>query len=236
MIYPYADFLIDFDRKHGGYVHANSPENSRVAVIIEARPFFFLPKVIRNTMFFLGSRWNLHVFTSEISHAYVQESLKDWRVGITKMSGVGRLSVNDYNKILTSRVFWEGFAEEKILVFQSDSLLAGSNVEDFERYDFVGAPCGRFDEQFVINGGLSLRSRRVMIDSLSRYAAPADVPEDVFFTAVLRQMGASLPDLDTAAGFSVESKYVRHPFGVHGTDKCYHGVDVALRITSAIRF
>lgn len=236
MMYPYAEFLLDFNRKHGALRHHNSPENTRAAVIIETRPYFFLPMVIRNTMFFLGERWNLHVFCGELSHGYIQQSLDGWNVRIVKFPGVFRLSVEDYNGIVTSPTFWQNFSEDKLLLFQSDSLLCAENIEEFSGYDFIGAPCGRFDEQFIANGGLSLRTRRAMIDCLSRFSRPAAVAEDVFFTGALRQMGATLPDVRTASRFAVESVYTTHPVGVHGTDKCYHGVDVALKITRAIAY
>jgi len=54
LMFPYADFLLDFERKHGDLTHQNSPENTRAAVIVETRPGFFLPRVIRNVMYFLG--------------------------------------------------------------------------------------------------------------------------------------------------------------------------------------
>src|SRR5579864_4130802 len=91
MMYPYAEFLLDFDRKHGQRTHANAPENTRAAVIIEGRPFFFLPKVIKNAMFFLGPRWNLYVFCSELSHDYIQASLPGWDIHITKFQRASRL-------------------------------------------------------------------------------------------------------------------------------------------------
>jgi Protein of unknown function (DUF5672) len=235
MMYPYAEFLIDFDRKHGAFTHQNTPENARAAVIVEARPFFFLPKVIRNAMFFLGPTWNLHVFCGELSHDFLQTSLRGWNVNVTKFPRVAHLSVNDYNGILLSPRFWTSFREERILVFQSDSILAGTNVEEFANFDFVGAPCGRFDEEYVANGGLSLRSRRLMLDCL-RLSSKPGVPEDVFFTGAARKLGAKMPDMRTATRFSVESLYTEHPFGVHGTDKCYHPVDVAEKITRAIRY
>jgi hypothetical protein len=236
MMYPYAEFLLDFDRKHAQFTHTNRPDNTRAAVILEARPFFFLPKVIRSTMFFLGPRWNLHVFVSELSDAYVKASLAGWNVTITKFTRGARLPVADYNAILTSPSFWQTFTEDKLLLFQSDSLLAGSNVEEFLGYDFVGAPCARFDEEYIANGGLSLRTRRVMLECLAGFACPAGTPEDVFFTGALREMGASLPDLQTAASFAVESVYIRHPVGVHGTDKCYHSFEIAQKIVDAIRY
>lgn len=54
LMFPYADFLLDFERKHGDLTHQNSSENTRAAVIVETRPGFFLPRVIRNVMYFLG--------------------------------------------------------------------------------------------------------------------------------------------------------------------------------------
>lgn len=235
MMYPYAEFLLDFDRKHGKRTHANAPENTRAAVIIETRPFFFLPKVIRNAMFFLGPSWNLHILCSDLSHAYVQASLSGWSVGITKLRAM-RLSTAEYNGILTSASFWQGFTEDRVLVFQSDSILTGPNIEEFIEYDFIGAPCGTLDEQFVVNGGLSLRSRRLMVDCTSHFRRPDGMPEDVFFTAVLRKLGARMPDVPTAARFAVESLYTEHPVGVHGTDKCYHTIEVAEKITRAIPY
>ena len=75
LMFPYANFLLDFERKHGGQTHRNSPENTRAAVIVETRPDFWLPRVIRNVMYFLGPRWNLYVFCREESGAYAQASL-----------------------------------------------------------------------------------------------------------------------------------------------------------------
>jgi hypothetical protein len=152
------------------------------------------------------------------------------------MQRMGRLSTADYNGIMTSPTFWEFFTEEKLLMFQSDSILSGSNIDEFDAYDLVGAPCARFDEQYVANGGLSLRSRRVMLECVSNFRPADGVAEDVFFTGVVRQMGAAMPDMRTAARFAVESIYTAHPVGVHGTDKCYHTVEVAQRITRAIRY
>jgi hypothetical protein len=236
MMYPYAEFLLDFDRKHGSFTHHNSPENTRAAVIVETRPQFFLPKVIRNTMFFLGPRWNLHVFCGELSHDYIQDFLKGWSVRVTKFPGLFHLSVTHYSGIVTSPSFWSGFAEDKLLIFQSDSILCGPNIEDFIAYDYVGAPCGRFDEQYIANGGLSLRTRRVMLDCVERFRPGDGVPEDVFFTSAVRQMGAAMPDMATACRFAVESLYSEHPVGVHGTDKCFHSTEIAEKITRAIRY
>lgn len=237
MFYPYAEFLIDFDRKHAEMVHQNCPENTRAAVLVETREHFFVPKVIRNVMYFLGPRWNLRVFCSKYSHGYLRAALPGWEVDIREIPGVGRrLSWADYAAMKLSRDFWMRFRESKVLIFEADSLLSGPNVEDFIGYDFVGAPCGSYDEDYVANGGLSLRTRQVMLDCLSSFTPEPDMGEDVFFTKSVRALGAAMPGLETATRFSVESFYTTHPVGVHGTDKFYHSLQVAEQITRAISY
>jgi hypothetical protein len=235
MMYPYAEFLLDFHRKHGGLVHGNSPNNKCAAVIIESRPTFFLPMVLRNTMFFLGPEWNLYVLCGELSEPYVRRVLPNWGVQVVKFAGIYRLNAAEYSTLLTSRPFWELFREEKILVFQSDCILSGPNVSDFLGYDFIGAPAGRFDEQFIVNGGLSLRTRNKMLQCITEVPYRGE-PEDVYFTQALRQTGGNMPDFATACRFAVESIYTEHPVGVHGTDKCYHPPEVAEAIVRAIRY
>jgi hypothetical protein len=236
MMYPYAEFLIDFAARHAALVHHNCPENTRAAVIVETRPLYFLPKVLRNVMYFLGARWNLHVLCGELSLDYVQRSLAEWSVRIVRLQGAYRMSVEAYNKLLMSPEFWQLFAEERLLIFQSDALLVGANIAEFEAYDYIGAPCGRFDEQYIANGGLSLRSRRAMLQCLAQFRARDGIAEDVFFTESARRAGARLPDLDTASRFAVESLYTAHPVGVHGTDKCYHSVELAEKIIRGIAY
>jgi len=56
MMYPYAKFLIDFDQRHSSLKHRNSPSNTKAAVIIESRPLFFLPMVLKNLMLSSNSK------------------------------------------------------------------------------------------------------------------------------------------------------------------------------------
>jgi hypothetical protein len=237
MLYPYAEFLIDFDRKYADMTHHNCPENTRAAVMVETRPDFFVPKVIRNVMHFLGPRWNLHVVCSPSSHGFLRKALSGWDVDLIKRPGLPvRLPRRDYRAMRISTEFWKTFREDKILVFEVDSLLSGPNVEDFIDYDYVGAPCGRFDEGYFGNSGLSLQTRQLMIDCLERSTPAPDEPGDVFFTKSARALGAAVPDFETATRFSVESIYTSHPVGVHGTDKHYHSLEVAEKIAGAISY
>ena len=238
MIYPYAEFLLDFDRKYGAYRHRARAGNTSAAVIVESRPLYFLPKVIRNVMYFLGERWNLHVVTGEKSDEFVRRELVGWDVNVLKMNNVHALAIEAYNGLLTSAAFWDLFREEKLLVFQSDCILCGREIGRFMEFDFIGAPAGPDLSRFWINGGLSLRTRRKMIECL-RVARTEGEPEDAYFTRVLRDSAnAKLPDIDTAARFALESVYADdiQPLGVHGTDKCYHPLAVAQRVCAAIEY
>lgn len=236
-MFPYARFLLDFGRKHSGRTHRNSPQNVRAAVIVETRPAFFLPLVIRNVMYFLGPGWNLYIFCREESAAYVQAALPGWDVWYRRVPGSGsRFSRGAYNQLMTLPNFWASFPEGKLLVFQSDSLLSSPGIDDFLGYDYVGAPFGSSDQHYGANGGLSLRTRDVMIECLQRVPYPPGEPEDCYFTQAVRQVGGAMPDFETATLFSVESFYTAHPVGVHGTTAYFHSLEVADKITRAIPY
>jgi hypothetical protein len=235
MMYPYAEFLLDFERKHASFTHRNVSSNEMAAVIVETRPFFFLPKIIRNVMFFLGSKWNLHVVCGEMNERFVKQALLGWDVNVIKLPGLYSLPVERYNEMLTSNWFWDFFPEEKLLLFQVDSMLCGRHIGEFLQYDYVGAPCVSADESYIANGGLSLRSRSKVLECLA--AKPyTGGQEDVYFTHAMRQIGAKMPDFATAVRFSVESLFTPRPLGVHGTDKCWHSIEEAERIVSGIEY
>jgi hypothetical protein len=236
-MYPYANFLLDFERKHGDLTHRNSPENTRAAVIVETRPSFWLPRVIRNVMYFLGPRWNLYVFCREESGAYVRASLPDWDVCYRRVPGDGcRFLRGNYNQLMTFPGFWASFPENKLLVFQADSLLSSPGIDEFLDYDYAGAPFGLCDETYGANGGLSLRTRDVMLECLERVPYPPGEAEDWYFTEAVRAIGRAMPDFETATRFSLGSAYTVHPVGVHGTNQYLHSLEVALKITQAIPY
>jgi hypothetical protein len=248
MMGPYAEFLVDFERRHADYVHRNSPRNSLAAVIVESRPHYFLPKVIRNVMYFLGPEWNLYVLTARPTIEFVHRSLPGWLMPVAPLpekllSGSWPRGSNQvhlprpvYNHLLTRAEFWQSFHEDKLLTFQTDSLLTRRNIADFLQWDYIGAPCTSFDENYFANGGLALRTRRMMLDCLKLASPVENEPEDTFYTDRVRQLRGAIPDVYTAARFSVETAYVGHPLGVHGTDKYLHPLEIAERIVRAVEY
>jgi len=73
---------------------------------------------------------------------------------------------------MTQKWLWESLAPaENILLFQSDSMLcanAARSVDDYFKYDFVGAPIAT-DLGRGYNGGLSLRKRSTTMRVLEEW-------------------------------------------------------------------
>ena len=104
-------------------------------------------------------------------------------------------------------------------------------------YDYVGAPCGGFDAQYIANGGLSLRTRQVMIECPTKFRPSEGVAEDVFFTQAIRSIGATMPNLDTATRFAVKSVNHRAPCrGSWNADKSHPHIEVAQKIVGAVQY
>ena len=82
-------------------------------------------------------------------------------------------TINTYNNLLLSPLFWESLHGDKILIYQEDSILFHSDINKFLKYDYIGAPWPKKqvdNSKFVGNGGFSLRTRNLMIYILSKYS------------------------------------------------------------------
>ena len=204
-------------------IHKNNDTNTKVAVIVETRRAYFLPHVIKNILDKLGEGWNLHIFVNERVLRYLRTELPDCDYRITFLR-TEKLSINDYSFLLRSKDFWNCIKEETILIFQTDTYLFCEIPDCYLEYDFIGAPCGEIKNinDFVINGGLSIRSKKAMLEcALNENVNLAIVdPEDVYFSNIMRGK-YNLPDYYKASRFSTENIYDRSSIGIHGTDKYY---------------
>jgi len=133
----------------------------------------------------------------------------------------------DYNHILKDKSFWDSIEYEYVLIFQHDSFVLRSGIEDFYGYDYIGAPWfwayGDYkDKRYKDlkdfknggNGGFSLRRTQAMIDIIN--SNPPDYEyEDMYFSNALKN---DIP-LDIKKSFAVESIYSPNPLGVHQIHK-----------------
>lgn len=148
----------------------------------------------------------------------------------TAAVGAGDLASGNtmaYTRMMTSAAFWDAMRADKVLTFQTDSVLCSMSpwrVDHFLQYDYVGAPWVRGipgDIQ-VGNGGLSLRTTRVMRWIIDHVPFKEGYVEDMYFARAVQRMEreglpVKLAPVDMASKFAFEDEDdVRAvPFGVH---------------------
>ena len=137
------------------------------AVIVETREVKGFGQIVRNHLKYLPENWKLVVYCSKGNREFVESEME----GLT-YNLAGEVTINkadDYNKLLLSVGFWEQLLPyERVLIFQSDSELLRTGVEEFLEWDYVGAPW-----PFKMrggNGGLSIRNPQAMIDCIKEHA------------------------------------------------------------------
>jgi len=167
------------------------------AVIVENREFD-MDSIIDRHKKFLPSSW-------EIIH------LKDVIVS----------HFHEYNRLLGSAKFWKSLPFDKVLIFQHDSGLLRKGIEDFLKYDYVGAPWV-FQESGG-NGGLSLRTPEVMIRTTEflAYDRSHHGNEDVYFSNNIKWVGGKLAPRKACSEFSVESVFQMGTLGYHAIDNFF---------------
>lgn len=113
-----------------------------VAVIIEPGMSANFKACVHNVMQYLGPLWRLQVFYSDDNENYhiVSNLLQRLRGRYVSLQTPVH-SKADYDNLLKSKWFWSQFAmDERVLLFNVDSLLLRKGIEPFVEYDFISAP------------------------------------------------------------------------------------------------
>ena len=127
-----------------------------------------------------------------------------------------------YNNILTNANFWKGCIYDRVLIFQHDSGLLKTGIEEFLEWDFIGAWIKNIPG--CMNGGLSIRNPKVMYEICVKHpykGMGVHGNEDIYFCNKMRELGYKLPDKETCNKFSVETEFELGSVGYHAIDK-YH--------------
>lgn len=146
------------------------------AVYIEFRNLERSETIVKNAVYRLGTDWS-HTFicgNDNYASTLIMCRNINKRIKVLKLDRTG-FTYNDYNNLLLSTEFWkEMVVGEKVLIHQSDSWIFKSGIDnEFLKYDYIGAPFNPTNrlilaEKQVGNGGLSLRSRSVMLSVLEQ--------------------------------------------------------------------
>ncbi len=189
------------------------------AIIVENRKTPNFPHIVKQHLKWLPQETKLFL----VGDTMVDHAGEFMFCGFTGVHGkITQInSIDEYNLLLTNPVFWQNFlAYERVLIFQSDSMLLRFGIEEFYTYDYVGAPWPW--QQHGGNGGLSLRNPRLMKEICEKYpfVPGAAGNEDVYFCNHMhnKAMGMLAP-YRVCKSFSVESIYAEGTMGYHAIDK-----------------
>eukprot|EP00929_Paragymnodinium_shiwhaense_P088980 TRINITY_DN49257_c0_g1_i1.p1 TRINITY_DN49257_c0_g1~~TRINITY_DN49257_c0_g1_i1.p1 ORF type:complete len:478 (-),score=94.06 TRINITY_DN49257_c0_g1_i1:401-1834(-) len=187
------------------------------------------------TMQRLGPGWALHIFYGADKKEQIEKELGDAAdrtllspiVVDNKTYGSANTSAGVYNRWLCTEAMWKALSpkHEHVLILQDDSvLLKESCVDEFLRYDLVGAPWAPYNGFGEGgNGGFSLRKRSSNLrmveldDSGPRDTSVAGLfhNEDLWMSHRLARHGGSFASYEDEKRFSVESQYFPRPCAIH---------------------
>jgi hypothetical protein len=197
----------------------------REAVLVEFRILPHLEYIIRNNILRLGTDWSYTIICGQSNNIFMEEMAKSISSNIKIIVlEHSNLAPRAYSRLLASFEFWNRLIGEKILIYQEDSLIFGTDITPFLKWDYIGAPFWTKDKANCVgNGGLSIRTKKAMmaitklsnIDTMDFEGIP-DAPEDVFFVANMNhyKIGRVAP-WDVANQFSSEQFLNRYSWGGH---------------------
>jgi len=199
------------------YINGKMMTNGRLprygAVIVETRWLPNLVEIINDHVKMLPVDWGLTIFTAKENLDFLGELY-----GHNNVIAIPDItSTADYNKLLTSKWFYEVLPYDEILIFQHDSMLLKKDIMRFVGKGYVGAPW-KFQERGG-NGGLSIRNVDDCIELLlvKDFDESIHGNEDIFFSNFLKRV-APRP---VCEAFSMETIHKTGTTGYHAIDKYF---------------
>jgi hypothetical protein len=197
------------------------------AVIVEPRKHKALKYVLNNFLENLNDDWHVLIMHGNLNEEYINDIIKNdlikykYRI-FTHNLKIDNLTIEQYNKLLTSLDFYYLIPTEIFLVFQTDTIICSKfkdNIYKFLKYDYVGAP---WKDGGVGNGGLSLRRKSKMIEIIKKCPYVSinkdlyfSFPEDLYFSYPCKNVSIYKPPDNDATEFSIEHVYSQNSFGIH---------------------
>ncbi|ORY87700.1 hypothetical protein BCR37DRAFT_390230 [Protomyces lactucae-debilis] len=209
-----------------------SLSTKKVAVLVEMRTHLDWVYHVMHFIRTLDDDWPFVIYHSNHneqmlrSNAELQPHIQSGKVQLHLLKTIFS-SGHSVSQFLTHTPFWDALAPaDHILIYQIDSTLCASSphkIEDFFKYDYVGAPLDFSDDiEMPFNGGFSLRNRTAMIHVIN-HERPFEHPdnkivwEDRWYSSVMARSSYPyrLPRGSVAATFAVEIRFYPRPAGIH---------------------
>ena len=206
--------------------------NKYESVLIEFRLFPHIEFLIRNMINKLDKNWSHTIICGNLNHNFILNIVKKIGKNIKVIKiNFDNLTQNEYSNMLTTIDFWNLLFGEKILIYQEDSCIFKSNINDFLKFDYIGAPwlkSQKINSKNVGNGGFSLRTKKCMIDVINKiphniFVLESPIKdniylhnEDVYFTTnMIKYNIGKVADYNTAKLFSSETIHENNSLGGH---------------------
>lgn len=205
------------------YIPTIPADSEHYAVLFELRPLKKIRPIIKNHLFFLNQnknkiKWGLQIFHGNKNYSFLKNELHDLPNVVYENLNIDNVDILGHTTLLKKLDFWERVKGKKVLLFQTDSMLLKPGIDEYLKYDYVGAPWTKPKEgKFVGNGGLSLRTKDKIIDVIKKYPSDDNMMEDIYFSKYLND--EEIPSIDIAKKFSVEDYYYSDPIGLHNPVK-----------------
>jgi len=208
---------------------------------IEFREFDHCEFLIRNIIIKLPN-WSHSVVCGNLNYNFMRNICNriSENIKIIKLN-IDNLNTAEYSSLLMNKEFWNNFNGEKLLLYQEDSYMFHNRIDDFLKYDYVGAPWPIHQDEHINqkeygvgNGGFSLRSKSKMIEVIEKvdweknlklgpmlieYMKNTNnyiIPEDVYFSkSLLEKNIGSVAPRNIAINFSQETQKSPDPLGGH---------------------
>lgn len=140
------------------------------AVLVEFRLLPHLGFILKNAIYKLGSEWSFTVICGNLNYHFFENLKKEIDRDIKIIhKNIDNITREEYSVMMLDSNFYKQFTGSKILIFQEDSIILSKLSNYFLQYDYIGAP---FANKEVGNGGLSLRSKDIMIQICERFYDP----------------------------------------------------------------
>jgi len=189
-------------------------EANKCIVIVERRIHENLAFLIRNVAYFAPT-WAITIVCSDLNLEYCKAITlgKNIRLlSLWKGSPKRDEARLEYNSLLKSARFYEGFGAENLCIFQTDCYFRKQVPDDILKYDYIAAPF-EWDESSA-GGGLSFRKRDPMIDICRNFKTHID-SEDCFICEGIKTLGYKMPPFLEGITYIAESCVYEDPIGVH---------------------
>ena len=211
-----------FKKIYESFDNNNNNNNKYKYIIIKHIKNKKLEFVLNNFLKNLSDEWNIVICHGTNNEDFIKDIIKDKlskyasRIKLINLN-VDNLTIKDYNNLLVSDKFYSYIPTEIFLVFQTDTMICPeykSYINDFLKYDYVGAPWKHLNNT-IGNGGLSLRRKSKMLEIIKKCPYNGMLNEDLFFTKECPEIDRYFPKWEDAKHFSTETIYEDKSFGLH---------------------